>query len=146
MELARKLEPESSRMFELAELLRGEKSHKDALKELLSITNEDIKQHEEELATLMIEAEMPRFTKNGVTFYLTTDLRCSAAPGRQEELYEVLRAEGAGDLIKETVNGNSLKSWVKEKMEAQEGELPSNLEGLVNIYERSIAGTRKGSR
>jgi uncharacterized protein YdhG (YjbR/CyaY superfamily) len=146
METATAYTIEPNKMFELAEMLKEEKAYKDQLKETLSETNESIKQYEEELATLMIEAEMPRFTKNGTTFFLTTDIRCSATPGNQEALFETLREHDAGDLVKETVNANSLKAWVREMMADNEGELPEFLEGKVNIFERSICGTRKGGK
>lgn len=132
------------RIFELAETLTKAKARKDKLKELTTENQEVIDKTETELAQLMINEEMQNFKKNGVVYYLTTKMNCNAIAGMQEELFTTLREHGAGDLVKESVNGNSLKSWVKEVMEQNGDELPDYLEGKVNIFERSVCGTRRG--
>ena len=68
-------------------------------------------------------------------FCLTTKTRANAAPGHNDELFDALRAEGYGDMITETVNANSLSSFVKEQIAENGDELPSWLHGLVNVGE-----------
>lgn len=68
-------------------------------------------------------------------FCLTTKTRANAAPGRKDELFDALRTEGYGDMITETVNANSLSSFVKEQIAENGDELPSWLHGLVNVGE-----------
>ena len=76
-------------------------------------------------------------------FCLTTKTRANAAPGRKDELFDALRAGGYGDMITETVNANSLSSFVKEQIAENCDELPSWLHGLVNVFEKTTVGVRK---
>lgn len=131
-------------VFDLADELRFLKERKEGLAAEVKENNESIKVCEERLAEMMINEELTRFNRGGLTFYVTIQLHASAVAGQQEALYAVLREQGAESLIKETVNANSLKSWVKEQREQNDDELPEYLEGLVNVYERTIAGMRKG--
>ena len=57
--------------------------------------------------------------------------------------FDALRAEGYGDMITETVNANSLSSFVKEQIAENGDELPSWLHGLVNVFEKTTVGVRK---
>lgn len=132
------------KIFALAETLTKAKARKDKLKELSTENQEVIDKTEIELAQLMIDEEMQNFKKNGVVYYLTTKMNCNAVKEKQEELFATLREHGAEDLIQEAVNGNRLKSWVKELMTENDDELPEYLVGKVNVYERSVCGTRKG--
>ena len=58
-------------------------------------------------------------------------------------LFDALRAEGYGDMITETVNANSLSSFVKEQIAENGDELPGWLHGLVNVFEKTTVGVRK---
>ena len=64
----------------------------------------------------------------------------------KDELYSKLREEGYGDLIHETINANSLSSFIKEQISENDNLLPSWLEGLVNVYERNTVGVRKATK
>ena len=79
-------------------------------------------------------------------FCLTTKTRASAVAGSKEELYSALRDQGYGDLVYETVNANSLSSFVKERIEENEDTLPDWLTGLVNVFEKTTVGVRKASK
>ena len=81
--------------------------------------------------------------RSAAMFCLTTKTRANAAPGRKDELFDALRAEGYGDMITETVNANSLSSFVKEQIAENGDELPSWLHGLVNVFEKTTVGVRK---
>ena len=91
----------------------------------------------------MAESETQNFTRAGTMFCLTTKTRANAAPGRKDELFDALRAEGYGDMITETVNANSLSSFVKEQIAENGDELPGWLHGLVNVFEKTTVGVRK---
>ena len=66
--------------------------------------------------------------------------------GRKEELFAALRGEGYGDLVYETVNANSLSAFVKEQMAENGDALPSWLDGLVNVFEKTGVSLRKASK
>ena len=77
-------------------------------------------------------------------FYLTTATRASAQTERKADLYDALKEQGFGDLVYETVNANSLSAFVKEQKAENGDELPGWLSGLVNLYEKTSVGVRKG--
>ena len=53
-----------------------------------------------------------------------------------------MRKRGYGDMITESVNANTLSSFVKEKREENDGEIPEWLTEVVNSYEKTTVGTR----
>lgn len=61
----------------------------------------------------------------------------------KEALFDVLRANGYGDLITETINAGSLSSFVKEQIAENEDVLPGWLDGLVNVSDTVNVGVRK---
>lgn len=137
---------ENNRLFEMADRLKALREQKDALEAELKQTNADIDEADWQLSNLMAETETQNFTRAGTMFCLTTKTRASATAGMKDALFEVLRAEGYGDLITETVNANSLSSFVKEQISENGDALPEWLNGLVNVFEKTTVGVRKAAR
>ncbi len=137
---------ENNRLFELADELKALRDRKDALEAELKQVNMDIDNVDWHLSMLMAETETQNFTRAGTMFCLTTKTRASATEGMKDELYGALRAEGFGDLIYETVNANSLSAFVKEQIAENGDSLPTWLDGLVNVFEKTTVGVRKAAR
>ena len=137
---------ESNRLFELADQLKALRDRKDALEAELKQVNMDIDNADWHLSNLMAETETQNFTRAGTMFCLTTKTRASAMAGMKDALFDALRAEGYGDLITETVNANSLSSFVKEQIVENGDTLPGWLDGLVNVFEKTTVGVRKAAR
>ena len=137
---------ENNRLFELADELKALRDRKDALEAELKQTNMDIDNVDWHLSTLMAETETQNFTRAGIMFCLTTKTRASATEGMKDELFGALRTEGFGDLIYETVNANSLSAFVKEQIAENEDALPTWLDGLVNVFQKTTVGVRKAAR
>jgi len=137
---------DSEKMFALAEQLKTLKEQKRATEEELREINDKIDETEYHLSELMAETETQNFTRAGVMFYLTSTTRASAAAGRREELYLALKKRGFGDLIYETVNANSLSAFVREQIAENNGELPTWLSGLVNVFEQFSVGMRRAHK
>jgi hypothetical protein len=55
-----------------------------------------------------------------------------------------LKDNGYGSLVVETVNANTLASFVKEQKAANEDEVPAWLSDVVSVYEKVSVGVRKG--
>ena len=121
---------EGSTLFEWADRLKALRDRKEALEAELKQVNVDIDDADWHLSNLMAESETQNFTRAGTMFCLTTKTRANAA-------------EGYGDMITETVNANSLSSFVKEQIAENGDELPSWLHGLVNVFEKTTVGVRK---
>jgi len=136
----------SERMFELADRLKELKEAKQQAEQEVKRLNAQIDEVDYELSELMAETETQNFTRSGTMFCLTTTTRASATAGKKDELYSLLKENGYGDLVYETVNANSLAAFVKEQMAENNDVLPDWLSGLVSVYERTSVGVRKAAR
>jgi len=133
-------------MFELADELKRLRDLKADLEEQVKTVTSQIDDTDYKLSELMAETETQNFTRAGTMFCLTTKTRASAVAGSKEELYAALRAQGYGDLVYETVNANSLSSFVKERIEESGDALPEWLIGLVNVFDKTTVGVRKATK
>lgn len=134
----------NNEIFEMAERLKAAKEHKKELDAQVKEVNAEIEQLDLALSDAMAEQEVERFSRNGSTFYLNTRLFASPAAGRKDELMQTLKDNGYGSLVVETVNANTLASFVKEQKAANGDEIPEWLAGVVSAYEKVTVGVRKG--
>ena len=137
---------EENQLFMWADRLKALRDRKDELESKLKQVNMDIDNADWHLSNLMAETETQNFTRAGTMFCLTTKTRASAMSGQKNELFAALRGEGYGDLITETVNANSLSSFVKEQIAENGDVLPDWLNGLVSVFEKTTVGVRKAAR
>jgi hypothetical protein len=137
---------EPNAMFELADQLKALRDLKQDLEAQVKEVNEKIDDTDYRLSELMAETETQNFTRAGIMFCLTTKTRASAVAGYKEALYAALREQGYGDLVYETVNANSLSSFVKERIEENADTLPGWLSGLVNVFDKTSVGVRKATK
>ena len=137
---------EETKLFEWADKLKALRDRKDELEAELKQVNMDIDNADWHLSNLMAETETQNFTRAGTIFCLTTKTRASARAGQKDELFAALRDEGYGDMITETVNANSLSSFVKEQIAENGDALPDWLDGLVSVFEKTTVGVRKAAR
>ena len=137
---------EETKLFEWADKLKALRDRKDELEAELKQVNMDIDNADWHLSNLMAETETQNFTRAGTMFCLTTKTRASARAGQKDELFAALRGEGYGDMITETVNANSLSSFVKEQIAENGDALPDWLDGLVSVFEKPTVGVRKAAR
>lgn len=136
---------EETKLFEWADKLKALRDRKDELEAELKQVNMDIDNADWHLSNLMAETETQNFTRAGTMFCLTTKTRASARAGQKDELFAALRDEGYGDMITETVNANSLSSFVKEQIAENGDALPDWLDGLVSVFEKTTVGVRKAA-
>ena len=101
---------EKSKIFMLAELLKAAKDKKKELEDETKRMTAEIEKLDKQLSDEMAKEECPNFSHNGSTFYLTSKLYASPKAGGKEAMFAALRAKGFGDMIKESVNANSLSS------------------------------------
>lgn len=137
---------EETKLFEWADKLKALRERKDELEAEIKQINMDIDNADWHLSNLMAETETQNFTRAGTMFCLTTKTRASAKAGQKDELFAALRGEGFGDMITETVNANSLSSFVKEQIAENGDVLPDWLSGLVSVFEKTTVGVRKAAR
>lgn len=137
---------EGNQFFELADELKALRDRKAELEAELKQINRKIYFVDADLSDLMGTTGTQNFTRDGTMFFLSTKTRASAKAGQKDELFGALQANGYGDLITETINANSLTSFVKEQIAENEDVLPGWLDGLVNVFEKTTVGVRKAAR
>lgn len=119
---------------------------KERLAEEVKENNALVEKCRNELADAMLEAEVPSMTFLGYSWTVTPKTKYNKAAGADEELFEQLRADGLGDLIKETVNQNTLQAALKNLAEENGGDLPENYTGLINEYSFNDITRRKSTK
>lgn len=89
-------------------------------------------------------------SRRGKTIYRSRDLFVNTKAGMGGELTEACKAEGLGDLVREGVNVQSLKSWVREHAPVNEetgerdfSQVPEAILEVVNCYESYGIKVRK---
>ena len=112
---------------------------KDALKEATTDNNKAIEELKKEIAQLMIDAECPTISRNGFKYSLQEKTMYSKKAeetllAEGLEFLEVLRSEGFGELIVETVNARTLSSSLAAYVQ-ENGALPEDLAECINVYE-----------
>lgn len=137
---------EERTMFEWADYLKELRDEKADLEARLKAINARIAEAEVNLYEIMDASKTQNFTRNGTMFIFMPKHRYSAMEGRKEDLFAALRSEGYGGMITETVNANTLQSFVKEQIEQNNDEMPGWLTGLIKDYKLKNVGVRKAAR
>ena len=134
---------EQTQIFQMADRLKALKEQKKDLEAQVKSLTEEISKLDLELTDAMAEAEVDKFSRNGSTFYMTSRLFASPAAGRKDEMIRRLRDNGYGSLVTESVNANTLSSFIREQREATGEDVPAWLGDTVNTFEKVSIGIRK---
>lgn len=120
---------------------------KDELAEQTKENNAAIEELKQQIAQEMIDNESPVISRNGFRYSLAQKTQYSKK-GEEKlleegiDFFEVLRNEGLGDLIVETVNARTLSSSMKAYVE-ENGELSEDLAKCISVYETFDIQKRK---
>mgnify|MGYP000891541416 CR=1 FL=1 len=135
---------ENKQIFEMADRLKSLKQQKKDLETQADALVAEIETLDAQLSDAMAEAELDRFSRNGSTFYLKSRLFASPTAGRKDEMIHALKGNGFASLVTETVNANTLASFIKEQREVTGEDIPAWLGETVSTYEKVSVGIRKG--
>jgi hypothetical protein len=130
------------RYKELRDLQKTSEAEADAFKEEANAI-------EAELIEAFADAGLQNVNIDGRTVYLHRSVFAMRRPGvTAEDVIEALRADGAGDLVRDTVNANTLSAWVRELCEDDDAPgLPEHAAAVLEPGEkfsvRIIAGGTK---
>lgn len=133
----------NTQIFEMADRLKALKEQKKDLEAQAEAVGAEINALDAQLSDAMAEADLDRFSRNGSTFYLKSRLFASPAAGRKDEMMAALKANGYGSLVVESVNANTLSSFIKEQREVTGMDVPEWLGDTVSTYEKVSVGIRK---
>ena len=134
---------DNTQIFAMADRLKALQEEKNSLEANAKALGAEIVDLDNQLSDAMAEAELERFSRGGCTFYLKSRLFASPAAGSKEKMMQALKDHGFGTLVVETVNVNTLASFLKEQREATGEDIPAWLEGIVNTYDKVSVGIRK---
>lgn len=123
---------------------------KDQLAKDTKDNNAAIDKLKAEIAEMMIDEDIPSQGCGDYIYSLQDKVKYSKRgeaylQERGLDFFEVLREQGLGELIKETVNAGSLQSAMKEIAEENDGELPPELDEVVSSYEMTDIARRKST-
>jgi hypothetical protein len=116
---------------------------KDELAEQTKSNNKLIEDARNELSQAMIDAEMPKVSRNGFLYSLQDKTKYNKKAGDSEEFFEFLEGEGLGDIIKRTVDARTLSSTIGAVVEENDGELPEEYEDYISVYQYYDISKRK---
>lgn len=133
----------NTKIFEMADRLKALKEQKKDLEAQAEAVGAEINALDAQLSDAMAEADLDRFSRNGSTFYLKSRFFASPAAGRKDEMMAALKANGYGSLVVESVNANTLSSFIKEQREVTGMDVPEWLGDTVSTYEKVSVGIRK---
>ena len=97
----------------------------------------------EKLVEAMILEETDSIGRGGKKYSLVGKKKFSKRSGADEELFSMLREQGLGDIITETVNANTLNAAMNALADECGGVLPEEWEGCINTYEYTDISVRK---
>lgn len=125
----------------LAEALAEARDRKKEIDEISKSIGEEIDNIQGELISLMVDAEMPGFVLKGNRFTLVVSKYPQAVADSKDMLYSELRERGMDDWF--SVNSQTLRGRVNELIADNDDKLPSWMDGLVDIYEKTSIQIRK---
>lgn len=123
---------------------------KDQLAQDTKDNNAAIDKLKAEIAETMIDEDIPSQGYGDYVYSLQDKIKYSKR-GEAElqekglDFFEVLREQGFGDIIKETVNANTLQSTMKAVADENDGELPPEIDEIVSSYEMTDISRRKST-
>ena len=120
---------------------------KDGLKEATKRNNEANDEKKKEIAQQMIDDDVPSISVGGYKFFLQNKTMYSKKSEESQmeaglDFLVVLREQGLGDIIQETVNSRTVQSTIKNLVE-ETGSLPEELAEVLSVYDTYEISRRK---
>ena len=123
---------------------------KDELAQATKDNNALIDTLKEEIENEMVDQDIPQIAVGNYTYSLQEKTKYAKIgdeklQAKGLDFYDVLRSQGYGDIIKETVNANTLNSTMSQAAEENGGELPEELAEIVSSYDYTDISRRKAT-
>lgn len=130
-------------IFDLIDDYKALLDEKDRLKDATTTNNKAIEELRNRLAQAMIDEECPKVSRNGFSYTLQQKTKYNKRACDEEAFFDVLEEYGLGDIIKRTVNAQTLSGAMAEMAEEHDGELPEDFNEFVSKYEFYDVAKRK---
>lgn len=137
-------------LIDLVKELRGLLDDKDRLEKEVKQRKASIEAKKKEIIQQMIDEDTDRITCGGYTYGLQAKtaynkISDEALEAEGIDYLDTLRAEGFGDLIKETVNARTLQSAMAAYVD-EHGELSEGLLTIIKPYDYNDVSSVKDRR
>lgn len=117
---------------------------KDFLSEQTKNNNKKIEEARKELSQAMIDAEMPKISRNGYLYSLQDKTKYNKKGDiDEEEFFSILEENGLGSIIKRTIDSRTLSSTMAAVAEENDSVLPEEYEDYIGIYQYYDIAKRK---
>lgn len=136
----------SSEILDLIDQFKAALEEKDTLAEQTKRNNAAVIELRDKLAQAMVDAEIDQVGRHGINWKLKPTIKYSKKAGMDDALFELLRNHGLGDLIKETVNAQTLQGAMSELARENDDELPDEFSEVINKYEYMDISHRKATK
>ncbi len=136
----------STEVLDLIDRFKAALDEKDSLAEATKRNNAEVIDLRDKLAQAMIDAEIDQVGRHGINWKLKPTVKYSKKAGMDDALFEILRNNGLGYLIKETVSPQTLQGAMSELAEENDGELSAEFAEVINKYEYMDISHRKASK
>lgn len=131
-------------IFSLIDEYKELLDEKDRLKDATTENNKALEAKRNELAKAMIDAESPKVSRGGFLYSLQDKTKYNKIGGCDEDaFYDTLEEHGLGDIIKRTVNAQTLNGAMAGLVEENDGELPEDFEDFIKPYQYYDVAKRK---
>lgn len=141
---------EKSKLITLIEKYEELRACKEELADATKEVNEELKKVQEEMVEQMVEEDVPsqgygpyNYSPQTVQHYSFKSEDLLSAEGKDK--MNIMRENGYGFLIKESIAQRSLESVMKEAAESEEG-IPEEVEAILNTYEELKIIRRKSRK
>lgn len=140
-----------SNLSELCTELQELRESKEKLESLLDERKKSIRTKMDEIIEAMIDADTPEIIVGEHDFAVKTTTHYSKLGDDRLaesgiEFFDVLRNNGLGYLIKETVNSKSLETAFRNAASENDGTLPEELAAICTQYDISEISVTKASK
>lgn len=120
---------------------RRAKATKEACDAALELAKDELQRAEQAALDAFERAGIQSIKLDGRTTYLRRDLYASTRKGAKEALIAALRHHELADLVGETVSGQSLSAYVRER-EREGDEVPPEIAEHITVAEVFRVGER----
>ncbi len=116
---------------------------KDRLKDESVENNKQIEAVRNQLTQVMIDEECPSVSRNGFKYTLQQKTKYNKRACDEDAFFGLLEDFGLGDIIKRTVNANTLSGAMQSVADENGGELPEEFSDFISVYEFYDVSKRK---
>lgn len=136
----------STEVLDLIDQFKAALEEKDSLAEATKRNNAEVIELRDKLAQAMVDAEIDQVGRHGINWKLKPTTKYSKKAGMDDALFDILRNNGLGDLIRETVNAQTLQGAMSELAKENDDELPDEFTEVINKFEYMDISHRKASK